>query len=184
MFHAIATVGFCGALACMATLGRSNARCGRYFGCSGSRPYVMTCMLGYACLCPLQIWRILPLCDDPWQRHVWTRLDMFGHVCLVLNCCQGEWLTCFFRSELLPGGTTDMSWHGDQLYLIVSGVISDLLPGGTSDMMWHVYQHCLTVQVWRTCAGGISETICLALATCFVCQAMSWSFFWMAGAAA
>ena len=40
-------------------------------------------------------------------RYVMTRdsgmfghvLDMFGHVCLVLNCCQGERLTCFFRSE-------------------------------------------------------------------------------------
>ena len=40
-----------------------------------------------------QIWRILPLCDDRWQRHVWARLDMFVHVCLDLNCCQGEPLT-------------------------------------------------------------------------------------------
>ena len=52
---------------------------------------------------------------------------MFGHV----------W-ACLFRSELLPGETTDMSWHVDQLYLIVSGVISDLVPVGTTDLSWHV----------------------------------------------
>ena len=63
----------------MATPGKSNARCGKYTGCSGeSRPYVMTGDSG-----------------------------MFDH---------GS--ACLFRSELLPGKATDMSWHVDVSFLI------------------------------------------------------------------
>ena len=57
-----------------------------------------------------QIWRILPLCDDRWQRHVWARLDMFGHVCLDLNCCQGEPLTWV-------GMLTSLTWLCQVWYL-------------------------------------------------------------------
>ena len=82
-----------------------------------------------------------------------------------------------------------MIWHVYQLCLIVSGVtdvfIPDVLPGETTDTIWHVYQLCLTGSgVTDMCIsdllpGGTSDTICLPLAISFVCQPMSWCFFWI-----